>query len=104
MNILLVGEDAAGIQLLQHLRRTNHRMAGVMASPSRQDRAGASVWSLATKLGYNTWPSKLVKDPNFAARIVDEKVDILLNVHSLFLIQKDVLTAPRLGSYNLHPG
>jgi amino acid adenylation domain-containing protein len=104
MNILLVGEDAAGIQMLQHLRRTNHRIAGVMASPSRQDRGGASVWSLASKLGYKTWPSKLVKDPSFAARIVSENVDILLNVHSLFLIHEDVLAAPRLGSYNLHPG
>src|SRR5262245_19991231 len=104
MNILLVGEDAAGMQMLQQLRRTSHRIAGVMASPARQDRAGASVWSLASKLGYKTWPSKLVKDPNFAARIVDEKIDILLNVHSLFLIHKVVVIAPRLGSYNLHPG
>jgi UDP-4-amino-4-deoxy-L-arabinose formyltransferase/UDP-glucuronic acid dehydrogenase (UDP-4-keto-hexauronic acid decarboxylating) len=47
--------------------------------------------------------AKIVKDPDFAARIVDENIDILLNVHSLFLIHKDVLTAPRLGSYNLHP-
>ena len=104
MNILLVGEDAAGMQMLQHLRRTSHRIAGVMASPSRQNRAGASVWSLASKLGYSTWPSKLVKDPDFAAVIVEEKVDILLNVHSLFLIHQDVVTAPGLGSYNLHPG
>src|SRR5215831_323670 len=85
MNILLVGEDAAGMQMLQHLRRTSHRIAGVMASPPRQDRPGATVWSLASKFGYNIWPSKMVKDPAFAARIVEENVDILLNVHSLFL-------------------
>jgi methionyl-tRNA formyltransferase len=30
-------------------------------------------------------------------------VEVLLNVHSLFLIRKEVLEAPRLGSFNLHP-
>jgi methionyl-tRNA formyltransferase len=31
-------------------------------------------------------------------------VDLLLNVHSLSIIPKPVLEAPRIGSFNLHPG
>jgi methionyl-tRNA formyltransferase len=31
-------------------------------------------------------------------------VDILLNVHSLYIVHRDVLAAPRLGAFNLHPG
>jgi methionyl-tRNA formyltransferase len=59
---------------------------------------------MATKLGYRTWPAELVRDPKFAAQLRDERVDIILNAHSLFLIRKEVLEAPRLGSFNLHPG
>jgi methionyl-tRNA formyltransferase len=34
----------------------------------------------------------------------DEGVDLLLNVHSLYLIAGEVVAAPRIGSFNLHPG
>ena len=63
-----------------------------------------SLWGLATKLGYRTWPAELVRDPKFAAQVRDERADVILNVHSLYLIRKEVLEAPRLGSFNLHPG
>jgi methionyl-tRNA formyltransferase len=45
-----------------------------------------------------------VKDPAFARDVKDAAVDILLNVHSLFVIHPDVVSAPKIGSYNLHPG
>jgi methionyl-tRNA formyltransferase len=32
------------------------------------------------------------------------QVDVLLNVHSLFLITPEVVAAPSIGSFNLHPG
>jgi methionyl-tRNA formyltransferase len=31
-------------------------------------------------------------------------VDLILNVHSLYIFHKNVLTAPRFGAFNLHPG
>jgi methionyl-tRNA formyltransferase len=102
MNVVLIGEEAAGMRTLQSLKQCGVRVVAVMASP-RQDE-GVSLWGLATKLGYRTWPAELVKDPKFAVQVRDEKVDVLLNVHSLFLIRKEVLEAPRLGSFNLHPG
>jgi UDP-4-amino-4-deoxy-L-arabinose formyltransferase/UDP-glucuronic acid dehydrogenase (UDP-4-keto-hexauronic acid decarboxylating) len=45
-----------------------------------------------------------VRDPSFADVIRDRGVDLLLNVHSLFVIHADVVAAPRIGSFNLHPG
>jgi methionyl-tRNA formyltransferase len=104
MNLLLIGEDAAGVRTLQSLQQSNHRIVSVMSSPSRPGGARTSLWSLATKLGYTTWPSQLVKDANFAKQIRDHQVDMILNVHSLYVICKEVLEAPVLGSYNLHPG
>lgn len=103
MNVILIGEEAAGMRTLQSLEQCGVRVTAVMASPRRQDE-GASLWGLATKLGYRTWPAELVKDPKFAAQVRDERVDVILNVHSLFLIRKEVLEASRLGSFNLHPG
>lgn len=75
-----------------------------MASPSKQGTGAATLWSLATKLGYQTWPAKLVKDPGLVAEIRAQEVDIILNVHSLFIINGQILNAPRLGSFNMHPG
>jgi methionyl-tRNA formyltransferase len=104
MNILLVGEEAAGIQTLRLLAQSKHRVVGVLASPEKRGSLMASLWNTAEGMGYPTSPVKLVRDPDFAERMRSEEVDILLNVHSLFVICSKVVTAPRYGSFNLHPG
>jgi methionyl-tRNA formyltransferase len=103
MNILLVGEESAGIQMLRLLGQSGHRIVAVMASPTKNN-GTANLWSIAEKLGHETWPAKLVKDPALADEIRAREVDILLNVHSLFVINGEVLSAPRIGSFNIHPG
>jgi methionyl-tRNA formyltransferase len=104
MNVLLVAEESAGIQLLRVLATSPHRVVAVMASPHGSGIGGANVWNVARNLGFDTWPAKLVKHSSLATRIRSENVDILLNVHSLYIIHKDVLEAPCLGAFNLHPG
>ncbi|MCI0338143.1 MAG: hypothetical protein L0226_11230 [Acidobacteria bacterium] len=104
MNILLVGEESAGAQTLKLLAQSSHRLVGVMASPTRTSAGGMTVWQHAEKLGCRAWPAELVKDPHFAEMIKEEEVDVLLNVHSLFVIKKELIEAPRFGSFNLHPG
>lgn len=104
MNVLLVGEESAGMQTLKLLANSNHNLVGVMASPTRKSPGGMTVWQLAEKMGCRAWPAELVKDSKFADVIRAEKVDLLLNVHSLFLIREEIVEAPRFGSFNLHPG
>lgn len=104
MNVLLVGEEAAGIQTLKVLMRSSHHIVAVMASDAKTALGAGNLWNVAQKLGCPTWPGKLVKDPALADRIRAEDVDILLNVHSLFIINGKVVEAPRYGSYNMHPG
>ncbi len=104
MNILLVGEEAAGAQTLKTLLTTPHRLVAVLASETKAAVGNWNLWTIAQKLGCTTWPAKLVKDPTFADRMRAEGIDLLLNVHSLFLINKDVVAAPRLGAFNMHPG
>jgi UDP-4-amino-4-deoxy-L-arabinose formyltransferase/UDP-glucuronic acid dehydrogenase (UDP-4-keto-hexauronic acid decarboxylating) len=45
-----------------------------------------------------------VRDPAFAQEIADRQVDLLLNVHSLYVIKGPLIDACRIGAFNMHPG
>ncbi|MCI0390245.1 MAG: methionyl-tRNA formyltransferase [Acidobacteria bacterium] len=104
MNVLLVGEESAGIQTLKAFARSDHRIVAVMASPTKKSLGVSTLWQVAEQMGQQTWPAALVKDPAFAQQVRAAEVDILLNAHSLLVIHGEVVDAPRLGSFNLHPG
>jgi methionyl-tRNA formyltransferase len=104
MNILLVGEESAGVHTLQRLAESSHRVVGVVASPEPKYGSPATLWRAAKKLGYRTLPAENVKDPRFAEQLRADETDVLLNLHSLYVIHRDVIQAPRIGSFNLHPG
>ena len=104
LNVLVVGEESAGMELVRTLARGPHHIVGVMTSPEVPGGKIGSLWNAAQKLGLTTLPAKRVKDAALAAEIREQQVDVLLNVHSLYIINRDVLVAPRLGSFNLHPG
>src|SRR3974390_2318198 len=104
MNIVLIAEESAGIQALATLSDTNHCIVAVLASPMKSRVPRASVFLAAKKCGLPVWPAELVKDASFAERLRAERVDLILNVHSLYLIHDEVLRAPLIGAFNLHPG
>jgi len=104
MRILLAAEESAGIQTLKWLAGTEHEVVAVLASEPRSAVRVATVAAAARSAGVPVWPAELVKDPALAERLADEGVDVLLNVHSLFLVAGEVLVTPRVGSFNLHPG
>jgi methionyl-tRNA formyltransferase len=103
VNVLLVAEEAAGIQVLRRLAGSGHRITGVMTAPQTRG-GGATVAGVAEALGLPVLSSRRVREPGLVRWIRDERVDLLLNVHSLFVIHADVVAAPRIGSFNLHPG
>jgi methionyl-tRNA formyltransferase len=104
VNIVLAAEEAAGMRLFRILAHGNHRLIAVLTTPPTTTIQGPSLWHLAYSLGVSTWPAKLVKDPSFAATLKARSVDLLLNVHSLHIIDQAFLTLPRFGAFNLHPG
>jgi methionyl-tRNA formyltransferase len=104
VNILLVGEESAGIQTLKALVGSDHRIVAVMASQSKNNGGLANLWETSERFGYQPWPAKLVKDPRFADEVRAAEVDVILNIHSLFIINKEVVNAPRIGCFNMHPG
>jgi UDP-4-amino-4-deoxy-L-arabinose formyltransferase/UDP-glucuronic acid dehydrogenase (UDP-4-keto-hexauronic acid decarboxylating) len=103
VNILLVAEESAGNRVLRRLASGPHNVVAVLAAPPTTG-GGATAGQTAESLGLPLLPSERVREPDFAAWIRDHAVDLLLNVHSLFVICPEVVEAPRIGGFNLHPG
>ncbi len=106
LRVLLIGEQSAGIQTLRMLADTTHTVVAVMttAPPTDAHSGVSSLWRVAQTFGFTTWPAQLVKTPMFRSRVESEAIDLILNVHSLYLIPGEVLLGARIGAFNLHPG
>jgi methionyl-tRNA formyltransferase len=104
LRILLIADDAAGVETLRMLAGTVHEVVAIVTRGVESAAVGATVAGVASRLGYPLWPARTTLDPNFADLIRQQRVDLLLNVHAGYTLQPDVLTAPTIGSFNLHPG
>jgi methionyl-tRNA formyltransferase len=103
---VVVAEEAAGVQVLQGLSalETSLEIVAVLTRSAAEGAERPVVFESAQKLGLGVWPSSSVRSPELAARLRRAEVDLLVNVHSLYLIHPSVLAAPKIGSFNLHPG
>ena len=104
LRVLLAGEEAAAVQTLRLLRETGHQVVGVLTGRAGATRSSSPLASLAEQWGYRVWPARRVRDAAFADEMRAERVDLLLNVHSLYVVHPEVVAAPRIGSFNVHPG
>jgi methionyl-tRNA formyltransferase len=102
VNVLLAAQEAAGLHALRLVAESGHRVVGALTA--RESGRGASVEAEARRLGVPVLEPRLVRDPAFADWIQDRRADLLLNVHALEIAHPDVVAAPRIGSFNLHPG
>jgi UDP-4-amino-4-deoxy-L-arabinose formyltransferase/UDP-glucuronic acid dehydrogenase (UDP-4-keto-hexauronic acid decarboxylating) len=104
IRVVLIAEEAAGTRVLRLLENApSVTVEAVFAAPDRRDRMG-SVWASAERAGHRLLPADRVRDPETAAELADRNLDLVLNVHSLYIIHPALLELPRLGAYNLHPG
>jgi UDP-4-amino-4-deoxy-L-arabinose formyltransferase/UDP-glucuronic acid dehydrogenase (UDP-4-keto-hexauronic acid decarboxylating) len=76
----------------------------VLTGRAGAERSVGPLSSLAEQWGYRVWPARRVRDPAFADEIRAEGVELLLNVHSLYVVKREVVAAPSIGSFNVHPG
>lgn len=97
-NILLVAEEAAGVRALQVLSNCGHTLSGVLTT------ADSSIFTMAQNLEIPVQDASRVQEPEFAAWMESNHIDVLLNVHSLYRICPEVVQAARVGAFNLHPG
>lgn len=105
MKVVLVAEEAAGIQALRLIAaREGVELVAVATGMPNGTGRGMVVGDVADKLGCSLLPAEQVRDPAFAVWLREQGIDLLINVHSLCVIHGDVVAAPRIGSFNLHPG
>lgn len=104
MRVLLIAEEAAGVQALRMLAGSAHEVVAVMSRGAGRAAVGATVAGVASRLGYRLWPARKSREPGFAEMLRQEGVDLLLNVQAQYILPADVVAAPRIGSFNLHPG
>jgi methionyl-tRNA formyltransferase len=102
IKIALVAEEAAGVKTLRMLLGRPIELVAVLTSGGNT--AGVSVDALARKSGCEVWPAQAVRDAELGEQFARAGVDLVLNVHSLYLIHPAVLRAPTIGCFNLHPG
>jgi UDP-4-amino-4-deoxy-L-arabinose formyltransferase/UDP-glucuronic acid dehydrogenase (UDP-4-keto-hexauronic acid decarboxylating) len=98
LRVAVAGGEAAGQRVLRSVAGA-HEVVAVFAGSGP---AGAPVRAEAERLGLTVLEAKRVKDP----AVPDEvgPIDLLLNVHNLYVVTPELLTWPRLGAYNVHPG
>lgn len=101
LRVLLVAEEAVGARTLKALAEREVTIVGVLGGAADE---ATGIGALADELGLPRLDPALVRDPEFAAWIAEQRVDLLLNVHSLHIVDAAVLEAPAIGSFNLHPG
>lgn len=104
LRIVVAAEESAGVQTLNGLVSLDPAPELVAVLTTEQPPAGRRplVREAAQRLGLEASPAELVRSAAFAAQL--QEVDLLLNVHSLHIAHPDVVAAPRIGSFNLHPG
>lgn len=104
LNVLLLAEESAGLELLRRLHATTPHSITVMCSTTRKSRLGSNVSSLAGQLGLPCWPARDIKDPMFPHRLRQQQFDLLVSVRSRYIVPQAVIDAPRIGAFNLHTG
>jgi UDP-4-amino-4-deoxy-L-arabinose formyltransferase/UDP-glucuronic acid dehydrogenase (UDP-4-keto-hexauronic acid decarboxylating) len=83
---------------------SRHAVIAVVTGKAGGTAAGATVAGLAARLDYRTWPAAQSREPDFADVVRRERVDLLLNVNGPHILPEAVVSAPLIGSFNLHPG
>ena len=99
----MIAEEAAGARALRLLSDRGHSVVAVFSDGARAG-MGASVGELAAALEIPIRPAIDMRDPALAAQLGALELDLLVNVHSLHIVDGEVLGTPALGAYNLHPG
>jgi methionyl-tRNA formyltransferase len=103
LKIMVVAEEGAGAQMFRALAATNHEIAAVLTSNTNEP-GETSLATIAARQGCQVWNARLVKKASLADDMRKAQVDLLLNVHSRYVVCNEVLAAARIGAFNMHPG
>jgi methionyl-tRNA formyltransferase len=99
LRLFLAAEEGAGVRALQTVRAAGHQVVGLVCSE-----APGGPATVARNVGIPLLGEAEARGEGLAAVLRREQVDLLLNVHSLRILGPEVLEAPAIGCFNLHPG
>jgi methionyl-tRNA formyltransferase len=106
LRVLLIAEESAGVQALEALRKAPESPE-IVAVVTNTETAGSRrplVAAAAARLDVDVRPARELRHASFAAWVGHQEIDLLVNVHSLSVLDPGLVTAPAIGSFNLHPG
>lgn len=106
LRVAVVAEEAAGAQVLRALDAAPEapEIAAVVTTTESDGMRRPQVAAAAANLGLEVRPASELRSSLFPDLIRNLEVDLLLNIHSLVVLAPDIIRAPRIGSFNLHPG
>jgi methionyl-tRNA formyltransferase len=106
LRVVMVAEESAGAQTLDALlaAQESPEIVAVVTATEPEGTRRPLVAAAASRHGLDVVSASTLRGGSFAQTLRDLGVDLLINVHSLFVLDSDVLRAPRIGSFNLHPG
>jgi methionyl-tRNA formyltransferase len=106
LRLVVVAEESAGARALDALLAApeSPEIVAVVTSTEPEGTKRPLVAAAAARHGLAVRPPATLRSGSFAESVRDLDVDLLVNVHSLFVLGPDVVRAPRIGSFNLHPG
>ncbi|MDZ7755223.1 methionyl-tRNA formyltransferase [Rhodohalobacter sp.] len=99
MNFLLTADESAGLQAFRLLQKSPHVISGV-ATPAGHH----ALRENAAQMNIPILEPENLTDPKFANWIRKNKIDVLLNVHLLYIIHPEILRALAFDAFNLHTG
>jgi methionyl-tRNA formyltransferase len=106
LRVVVAAEEAAGVQVIRELLALpeSPEIVFVLTTPPAASSRRPLVHEAAEELGLRSRQADLVRHAELGDELRAEGVDLLVNVHSLYVVDTAVLEAPRIGSFNLHPG
>lgn len=106
LRVVVVAEESAGAQALDALRAApeSPEIVAVVTATESEGTRRPLVAAAAARHGLDVLAASTLRDGSLADSIRDLDVDLLVNVHSLFVLGPEIVLAPRIGSFNLHPG
>jgi methionyl-tRNA formyltransferase len=104
LRVALAAEDAAGRQALKVVADRGDQVVALFSGDGSGGDGANPIREEAAAHGALVRDAVDVRDPASGALLREQEVDVLLSVHCRHAIADALLGAPRLGSFNLHPG
>jgi len=106
MDIVLLTHQNWGIEAINTILKTNHKIVRVYTHPSGMDKHKKS-WHKSVKNHCEELKIPVVERNNLTERDIPElkkiPIDLIFSVHWRRLLSKSIISLPKKGSINIHP-